>query len=226
MNWLSAETSHYSFHFTRLSPLSQEDFDFHEQNLARETECLRVSAPRLKIHYYFYPDKNSMKLLTTFDGNAIAQLSGDPADPKTHFEIHSIYPRDNHEIIHVLLFSLGLPFPFWAEGIAVFRSGSWHGQSLTSAAERLLEKVLTLETLLDPQYFMSHQDICYPLAGAFIQFLVQTHGIEKFIASYQSIAEQGDRISPSYFGEIITAIYQKSFKILETEFRNSLRNDS
>ncbi|MBI5881672.1 MAG: hypothetical protein HZB91_00975 [Elusimicrobia bacterium] len=159
---------------------------------------------------------------TDFDGNALASLSGPPDDPKTRFEIHTVFPRDNHEIIHVLLFEKGLPLAMWAEGIAVCRSGSWHGKRLAEAARTVVESRASLASLLDDTRFRADEMVSYPLAGAFAEFLIERHGIGAFLDSYEGLARSGPDVSRAGIDQVLLAVYGESFKRSESLFRRWL----
>ena len=170
------ETSNFYFHISpndTVDTLQIEAF----YNWAKR-ELLNDSDD--KIHYYKYLNKEQMKRLTNRNGNAFVESS---LDEKV---IHSIHPKDNHEITHVLMKSLA-PVLF-AEGLAVAHQTKpelndfkvrFNGSDIDSIVIKnldnlpLLDKLLVLES-----YRKLDSKISYPLSGSFIKFLKEEYSIE------------------------------------------------
>lgn len=226
MNWLKKDSGHFEFHFLSEQKMNQQDIEFQEKNLNKETAYLKVSPPKTKIQYFLHPNKQSLKDVINFNGNAVTVLSGPPDDPKTLFELHTVYPRDKHEIIHVLLFPKGLPLLIWTEGIAVSRSEVWHGQKVKDAARDVLKKTkLSLLDLIDEKSFKKDEMISYPIAGAFVEFLSEKYGIELFMNSYVDLGKLGQNITMVELDKILTKTYLKKMSDLNSEFKSWLEKE-
>ncbi|RYE53984.1 MAG: hypothetical protein EOP48_13245 [Sphingobacteriales bacterium] len=219
-NWIKKDSDHFTFHFLNEQKMTSEDIAFQEKSLTKEMTYLGISPPKTKIQYFLHPDKKSLKDRIDFDGNAVTILSGPPDDPKTLFELHSIYPRDRHEIIHVLLFPKGLPLLIWTEGIAVYRAELWHGKNIKDAArDAFLKTKLSLVDLIDEKSFRNDEMISYPIAGAFVEFLAETYGIKPFMKSYEELGRFGQKSKVSEVDKILTKIYSKKLNDLNSEFK-------
>jgi hypothetical protein len=132
--------------------------------------------------------------LTGEGGNGNADASAD--------SIYTIWPSDNHETTHILTYRIGYPTAFFNEGIAVANevdpldnsyTPMWHGTPVHECAKQLLAAG-TLPALADivetNAFWAADQNITYPAAGSFIEYLTEQYGLQKVLqlfpgASYQ-----------------------------------------
>jgi hypothetical protein len=106
-------------------------------------------------------------------------------------QIHTVRDCHVHEIVHLVAAQLGDPGPFFQEGLAVALSGSkWRGQTLAGVRlpaalgrQRLSSLVHRFERL-DP-------DVAYPVAGAFVAYLIKTHGVSRVAAFFRACGDSG-----------------------------------
>lgn len=189
--WLTAETEHYVFHYTKGSEAEKDIENIkarQEQAFNKIVSELNVPTPSKKITYYFYP---SPELKTELMGDDwFAQSIYD------EFCIHVLYtnkdkPIGEHEDTHLLTLSWGLSVNFLQEGLAEYMVGhNWYGEShkdcvkegVTKGYQLNPLKILTEKDWLDtPQegaiYF-------YSLAGEWARYLVGTFGLEVFKKLY------------------------------------------
>ena len=132
--------------------------------------------------------------------------------------------RDNsgallHEIVHVYAPN---PNRFLAEGLAVYLHATLAGNpafpnfgaDLGRAAGRSLSAVSSLAALNDvrtprPLGTVLEETTAYTLAGSFVGFLIETHGL----APFRRLYETGD----------YERVYQRPLAVLEKDWRASLR---
>lgn len=119
------------------------------------------------ITYYKYPDLDTIEAMTGKRGNA----------HRVGNEIHSIWPTDRHEIVHVLAAAgWGDPPALLAEGLAVHLSGSWQDQPVRDFARKLCGKKnrwLNPSSILDSAAFRAKPDLdTYAISGAFVEWLL------------------------------------------------------
>ena len=148
--------------------------------------------PAYRINYFKYKDVAQKQRLTGTFGNGIAF-------PDEH-EVHTIWPNDNHEIVHVIVVSeFGRPIALFNEGIAVALAVDpprndltprWNGVPVATVARALIDagNVPPLANLIrdDGSFRTYSENVTYPLAGAFVHSLIQQHGIAKMIELLQS----------------------------------------
>ncbi len=124
-----------------------------------------------EIPYYKYPDVAAKEEYSGRGGNA--HVSGD--------EIHSIWPADRHEVVHIIARKWGDPPALLGEGLAVHLSGSWQGRPVAGAARKILEDGgwIPIDDLLDTRAFRTKDEVAaYGIAGAFSLWVAEAHGKE------------------------------------------------
>jgi hypothetical protein len=171
-------TAHYVFHAANgdaIEPDRQERF--HEWAVAR----LGVTVDR-SIAYYKYRDRTHMQSVT-------GKVTNGWADPSS-LTVHSIWPWENHEVVHVLTAIVGIPPDFFNEGIAVAMStdpsrnvfeARWNGQPPRSLARqyRAAGQLPALADMVETQAFRRIDETKgYPIAGSFMSFMIDDRGME------------------------------------------------
>jgi hypothetical protein len=121
------------------------------------------------------------------------------AFPERH-EVHTIWPTDNHEVVHVVAVTeFGRAIAFFNEGIAVALStdlprndfiARWNGVPVDTVARNLIaaRNVPPLADLIrdDGSFRTFAEGVTYPLAGAFVHSLIQERGMAKAIELLKS----------------------------------------
>jgi hypothetical protein len=110
------------------------------------------------------------------------------AEPST-FNIYTIWPFDNHEVIHVISALFGSPPALFNEGLAVAHQvdpsrgdfvARWNGTTLHDWARscRRQGTLLGLGRLLVTSDFRRFDpNVTYPTAGSFVRYLLDTRGL-------------------------------------------------
>ena len=134
-------------------------------------------------------------------------------------ELHTTKTYDDHEMIHMLLVPLGTP-PFGlAEGAVFYVLGSWEGRDLHLVAK----ETLTGMRLPALYKIFTQQDMdaagmsnVVPGWASFSIWLIDRHGIDKFMKLYKATNEVED---PAVFASHFKTIYGKDFDAMDREWR-------
>lgn len=209
------ETVETSAFLYRYAPGDSVDIPWQDAYFAWITAELQVPrAPRLE--YFKYRDRNHLVSIHGRRTNGFAE----PGTPR----FHTIWPRDNHEHVHTLvILHLGHPPALLNEGIAVaFQVDPvvgdlvprWNGESVHDIARRLSEegRIPPLAALVESPRFWDHpQQETYPMAGSFVRWLLDTHGLTP-LRDYLADATFGD--SPPTTRRLVQAAYARSLDSL------------
>jgi hypothetical protein len=155
--------------------------------------------PDRKIGYYKYRTRQDMGVHT---GNYNTNGYADPAT----FEIHTLWPTDNHEVVHLYMSLVGQSTALFSEGIAVaFQTDPprgifdsvFNGEEVHHAARRYLDAgqlVLPLERIIESTGFRAVPDsvLSYREAGSFVRFLVDRYGLQAVLALFRAGGSVGD----------------------------------
>ncbi len=116
------------------------------------------------------------------------------------FEIHTIWPTDNHEVVHLFTSTFGFPVALFNEGIAVAHQtnparndfvAKWNGTPLHDHARtfRQTGRLIRLGQIIDSNAFRSlDAEITYPQSGSFMRWLIDTQGLAKVKALFGRVA--------------------------------------
>lgn len=136
-----------------------------------------------RVRYVKYPDRETKREWTGDAGNA--HVEGDA--------LHTLWPTDSHEIVHVLARAWGDPPALLAEGLAVHLSGAWQGRPVRACAAELRAagRAGRPSELLDGQRFRALSDLdTYPLAGACVEWLAETRGKDALRELYGALSNR------------------------------------
>jgi hypothetical protein len=146
-----------------------------------------------KLEYYKYRDRAHITRVTGRATNGFAE----PGTPR----FHSIWPIDNHEIVHALvILEIGHPTALFNEGVAVAHQmlpaqgvfyAQWNGVNvhIIAARERAAGHIPAVAAVLEsPAFFARGEALMYPLAGSFVRWLIDTHGLATFRGVLESAA--------------------------------------
>lgn len=94
-------------------------------------------------------------------------------------EIHSIKEHDQHEIVHRAAFAIGDPGALFQEGLAVeLGDQGRYGKAKVDELARRAAGQVAFRTLAD-RFLSLAPELRYPLAGSFVKFLIEKHGLSK-----------------------------------------------
>jgi hypothetical protein len=172
-------------------PGDQVDTDWQESYNTWALAQIGVQPPR-KVEYRKYASREAMGRYT---GNYNTNGFAEPAE----WRFHTIWPRDNHEIVHVYTAPLGRPSDFFNEGIAVafqtdpaagVYAARFNGQDVHEACRAYLaagQLPLPVASYATTTPFRNIQDqvLSYRYAGSFVRFLIERQGLPAVIEFFR-----------------------------------------
>lgn len=149
------------------------------------------------IVYYKYRDRTHMQQVT-------GKVTNGWADPPS-YAVHSIWPWDNHEVVHVVTALVGRSSDFVNEGIAVAMQVDpqhgiwepmWNSRSIHSWASdyRRGQQMPALADMIETDAFRKLDDTrSYPMAGSFVRFMIDERGMEAMKAFFRAGSRDAKR---------------------------------
>jgi hypothetical protein len=211
----------YRFHHLPGDPISEADRQAAETRARTSAERLGLPVPR-GIDYFKYPDRDTKVWLTGWNTSAHHVL----AEGAAPAEVHSVLPSDGHVVVHLLtethVAARRATPPFLSEGLAVALDGHWEGEDPVRTARalrgaRALPSVTHL--ISTPANFDAGDPrITHVVAGAFVTWLLERHGMEAFLKVY----DMGTDIPAQTVQERFEAVYGSDLLELERLWRTSL----
>ena len=189
----SFETEHYLFRFAAGSP-AQKEITAIAKEQERDYSSLRVlfgfDLP-FKIEYLLTnsPDDNGKALSELFEGMEPYPTNGLCIGPNYVFAAYNdeVKCLGCHEVTHLFSYRLCMPKnQFLSEGLAMYSDGSFWGKSNREWVREFLNNgsyVSVRELASDEKFFSVPTEITYPIAGAFVGFLMERLGKERFFDS-------------------------------------------
>jgi hypothetical protein len=214
--WRKVETKHVDFYYLEGDP-------FRDGAIERQTKFVETVVKKLKldpkkgdkVSYYYYPSDDRFKEIRGFKiGPEHTRVSAGA------HEIHTTKTYEDHQMIHLLLEPFGYP-PFGlAEGAVFYVLGSWEG----GINIHMMAKELLLEKRLPALYrILKHKamddigmSITVPGWSSFSMWLIERHGVEKFLKLYTAVNEIEE---PSPFNVHFKNLYGKDFDEMDREWR-------
>ena len=149
------------------------------------------------------------------------------ADPDL-FTVHTIWPTDNHETIHLYSSAIGRMTPLFNEGLAVAfqvdpvrgdMTPRWNNRHVhqIAASFRASGRLVPLASLLTiEQWRALDSQVSYPLAGSFVRYLLDVHGGIAPLRRLFSGSTQAD--APALVRSKFEAAYGRTIEVLEREW--------
>jgi hypothetical protein len=184
---VGAETAAFEY---RYAPNDSVDVDWQETYHRWAIAALEVPTPR-RIRYNKYLSRKHMASLV---GNGSVNGFANPE----LFEIHTIWARDNHEVVHLYSSAFGRPVALWSEGLAVaFQTDPaagdfvprWSSVPVDDRARtfRAQGRLVPLTEMLTTDGFRRvDPDVAYPESGSFVRFVLDTCGLDGVKRLFQS----------------------------------------
>jgi hypothetical protein len=176
------------------------------------------SVPR--ITYNKYRSRQHMgEVIGVSNTNGYADAAG--------FAIHTIWPVDNHEVVHLYSSAWGSPVALFTEGLAVAYSTNppagqlvprWHSEPVHTIAARLRTQgtLIPIARLAETRGFRSFDsNLTYPEAGSFVRFLIDRSGLPPMREMYAAL-RANDTIDQ--VERAVVNAYGRSLAELESEW--------
>ena len=209
---------HYIFHFQAGSLAGKEIMSIaqeQEQCYSKICDTLQVEYHK-KIHYYFTESPLEIGHVFWEEGtpcNGVA-LCG-----RSESKIYAVYNEavkciGSHEDTHLISFAFNYPeSDFVVEGLAMCMDGLWWGipNEVWAAYYKNTHPELSIKSLLDNDIFAAHGcQITYPIAGAFMRFLIDTYGMDKYLEFY--------KYDGCEYADIFTSVFHATLAEIEDIF--------
>jgi hypothetical protein len=217
-------TAHFD---VRMSATDTVDTTWQEAYHEWAVAALQVTVTR-RITYNKYLSRVHMGDMTgSYDTNAYASAEGGA------FEIHTIWPTDHHEVVHLYSSTFGRTVALFSEGLAVaFQVNApagetvpkWSGTPLHDLARQFRQqgRLAPLTAIADTAGFRAiDPNVAYPESGSFVRFLIDTYGLDAIKRLYGASqpSDSGQRIADvflSVYGRSLTEVEQRWWAMLES----------
>ncbi|UCG51487.1 MAG: hypothetical protein JSW58_15085 [Candidatus Latescibacterota bacterium] len=215
LGWQETESKNFTFHWLPGSEYPEGSQAYQQQLFDNYATRLGIpESDRPKISHYFYPDS-----LTMYEAIGVKVPKKAYWDSR---EVHSIFPVDDHEIVHILTKPYGTLTFGLTEGTAFYLIGHWKNQRIVELAHDLLEddRLPSVQSIVVP-FEMKRQnpDIVGPAAAAFVGFLIEYAGPERFLELHRQANDTG---SYEEFRTAFENVYGRSVEDAEAAFRKIL----
>ena len=211
-------TAHFEFRYSRSDSV---DVAWQEAFHEWATRELQVTISR-RIVYSKYLTPHHMLALHNGPGNVNAW-----ADPD-RFMLHTIWPTDNHETIHLYSSTMGRMTSLFNEGLAVAfqvdpvrgdMTPRWNNRHVhdIAASLRASGRLVRLDSILTIDGFRGlDSQVSYPVAGSFVRYLWDVRGGIEPVRKLFTGSTQAD--PPALVRSKFEAAYGRSLEALETEW--------
>ncbi len=228
--WERKETQHYVFYYHKYS-LAEKDItsivDIQEKCFNHICKVLHVKMDR-KINYFLCESPEE-----------VGKLYGDndPSNGAVRFPdtIYAVYNEDVkcdgfHEDVHLIAYNtLGNPpQALLREGLAMFFDKVWWGIPNEVWVQAFLKTGLYKPISLlkgNQEFFRYSEIITYPIAGAFVAYLVSVFGIKKFKKFYKIVDDDFDKSFHFTFGRGLNDVENDFVGYMQTIFYNETLKD-
>jgi hypothetical protein len=149
-------------------------------------------APRgSRLAYYRYRSPADMREHTGLNALGVTDIEAGRIDSALAF-----HP---HELVHAVAGRLGRAPVLFEEGLAVALTsgGRWGTGDVDGVAKAALASGVRLEPFLEA-FAERDPEVGYPLAGSFVAYLLDTHGIDALIAFFVECGASPDRYEPAF----------------------------
>ncbi|WP_182201575.1 hypothetical protein [Paraliobacillus salinarum] len=203
MAWTKKESNHYIFHY-HIGSLAEKDIEeiinIQENCYDVISNCLNVEMKQ-KIHYFLCETPTEVGEL--FGDNE--PCNGCAKEPNEVFAVYNSEVKciGFHEDAHLISYKLSVPpQTFLREGLAMFFDKVSLGIPQYMWIKYFIDHGLyvKVEDLVINKNFYKYSDlVTYPIAGAFVEYLILKYGMEKFKAFYCSVNEDFNKCFSQVF---------------------------
>lgn len=206
------ETGHYLFHYREGSYAAGQIASIasgQETCFRHITACLGL-VPKDKLHYYFFDTPEALGRFMEEKFGEYMPMNGCTISENEILAVYSerIKCVGCHEDTHLLSYTLCMPQSvFLLEGLACYVDQLWWGIGNQAWTAYFVRQGIcpSILRLFENEYFQSVEcPVSYPVAGAFVQYLVTRFGMERFLRFYA--AEDPMDAASTVFGSSLEAL--------------------
>jgi len=185
---LVARTAHASYF---AQGRGRVDVERSEAFLARLFELFGPAPEGWRFEYYAHRASDGVRAESGAHAVGLTDLDRNRID-----SLRAFHP---HELVHAVAGRLGRCPVFFAEGLAVALTseGRWGDHDVDAIAASALRSGRSLEPYLT-SFGEQDPDLSYPLAGSFVAFLLDRHGIEPFLAFLRACEASSRRYETAF----------------------------
>ncbi len=210
------EASAYVFHFSTGDAV---DSIWQQAYYEWAVVALDVRVPQ-RVSYNKYRNRTQMGDLTgRYNTNGYAEPAA--------FTVHTIWPTDNHEVIHVYSALFGSAVALFNEGLAVAHQTDplqgdftprWNGTDVHDWAKNFRRQgtLVPLDRLLASSDFrLVDPNVTYPEAGSFVRFVLDAYGLDRVKQFFRAgnLSDTDDSVRRQFL-----AVYGRSIADVERDW--------
>ena len=180
--------------------------------------------PLRKITFNKYTSRSHMQAVVGV-GNTNAYAD------RNAYAIHTIWPTDNHEVVHLFTSTWGDPTALVNEGVAVaFQvdpsrdlTPRWSGTALHDLTRQFRQqgRLVPLATLAETVSWRNQDpNVAYPESGSFMRWLIDDYGLDRVRALYARAV--GPNEPAAGVRASFAAVYGRSLDELEAAWLGSI----
>lgn len=190
MDWRNEHSEHYSLFYHPNSIAERNLF----QIIEWQEKCYQRLSDELGLIL-----NHPIRMYLCNSADEIAQLTGCPPCNGMTFDYDLIYAVYNettqclgpHEDAHIFSYQIAIPDSYFLrEGFAMYFDKCYHGKDNVEIAKDWLAAngSFSITNFIDNKAFRQlPEEIGYPLAGAFAQWIIQRYGMPKYLEIYRNI---------------------------------------
>jgi hypothetical protein len=209
--WKTASRGHFVYHWLDRDGFSEAQLAGNDDRYDALVAFFGIKPPPT-LEYFRYDDVDALERYTGRHVDAMV-------DGNT---IHTLRRAESHEMVAILSRTWGDPPPMFTEGLAIHLAGEWDGREAKAVARGLVGRgeAPALATLLDTAAFRGLPEAtAYPLAGAFLDWIVATQDAARVKALYGQL-HAGASVADNQ--KALEAALGKSTADLDAAFRSWL----
>lgn len=212
IDWESKDSKFITYNWFERRPFPPEDMKRVSgliEEVAKEAGIEKVES---KIDYYLYPDEETfMKLLKWKRCRTLARWEKK--------ELHDVKSFNDHEIIHLILYDLGLPPANLSTGFVWYFRAKYNDWDLSIRSKRFImeKQIPALYKTIGTEMMrnVSHA-IVVPAWASFVEYLIEKYGMDNFKLLYTAT----DKISEAEpFSEAFMNVYGIGFQEADRAWR-------
>lgn len=209
--WKEIESKYVNYYYLEELPFADGEIEKENEFVERCVKKLHLKVEE-KISYYYYPSEEKFQEIS-------GVKKGHERALWKRQELHTTKSYDDHEMIHLLLVPLGYP-PFGlAEGAVFYVLGSWEGRDLHMLAKESLSGMrlpALYKILRQEDMNQAGMSTVIPGWASFSMWLIDRHGIDKFMDLYKATNEVEEAVS---FSAHFKDVYGTDFEATDREWR-------